>query len=993
MRYLLLFIFFISLGFVQSQQTQIIEESYFADTTIGNIDNILDFIEVEDGILISASIDSAGSELPCIIKLDLNGEVVWSTIQNSLMNYQSCGKFDIELFEDGYIYGVSHDFISYYSRINHVWKVNASTGEVVWVNLNYVTKEVLNDIVEYDSTSFLISYINNFGIPTIGYFDKTMGDTIRTKTFNYYTEFPNIEVDNSKNIFLALKDSVYKFNANDFDQIIWRKSFDDGANYIEEISEIYLDDYDDLYVFGRNGSYSLTGLATCIKADNQTGEEVWSKNIGSANVRLSDFKDENGKIYTCHRTVYVGGGSYYFESSKIDKQSGVIDWRTYNNITPLGSPTGQSGGNTAALNLDTDCSGDVYLTGYYGDANYGPAAWGILKLDGSDGSKMYDLTITNDSTTYDLYSTGLGVCVFGDSPVILGLQDDGSNTYNGSYPLYVTLEPTTGDVLVRKRIGSGYQHYSKTIDIESFSNNTYVLKQFGKDVVIEQYDASQTLTWSQMISKPAILFADQLSIDSNYIYLSAHRKDSSFQPPFYQSETASIQLFKLNRSNGTIVDNDSITFNQAGVRSIELESDNNSAFMFYTENNNIKYVKWSASSISAPNTLEVAGSNVPFKGQLNIVSDIGNTSLYVLGTNELYEIDKNTLGKSTLFTYSQGTYYDHIWLGDTLFISGQNSSGNQIVSALDFNSGSSLWEYNNGQNGEFTKIKSDSLGFLYVAGTTNDRINVSRIAKTDGTESWTNYLDTIAYPNSETYDLLVNNSDSYVAVGGAIKNPNGSSDAVIYINELQNNHSDSIIRFDENVRQSVTTSLGLLEDNSILAGGAHNRIIYPNAGFLYRIGHDGCYYLVSLVINNSNTLTASPGMDQYQWFDCNSSLAIPGETSQDFTPTYNGEFAVEVTSGSCIAMSDCSLIDDLSTDENSLDLFNIYPNPSSGKFTISSDKNFSQITITNLTGEEIIVENVVKNSHIIDLSKEAKGIYLCKIYSTQGIFTKKLVKQ
>ena len=57
-----------------------------------------------------------------------------------------------------------------------------------------------------------------------------------------------------------------------------------------------------------------------------------------------------------------------------------------------------------------DRNNNVYLTGYYGDANYGPECWGILKLDSNTGDALYEVTITEDSSYYDDISIGLAAC-------------------------------------------------------------------------------------------------------------------------------------------------------------------------------------------------------------------------------------------------------------------------------------------------------------------------------------------------------------------------------------------------------------------------------------------------------------------------------------------------------------------------------------------------------------------------------------------------------
>ena len=78
----------------------------------------------------------------------------------------------------------------------------------------------------------------------------------------------------------------------------------------------------------------------------------------------------------------------------------------------------------------------------------------------------------------------------------------------------------------------------------------------------------------------------------------------------------------------------------------------------------------------------------------------------------------------------------------------------------------------------------------------------------------------------------------------------------------------------------------------------------------------GCDSLITLDLTVSsvdasttsmgNTITASMAGATYQWIDCNNgSMPIMGETSQAFTATMSGDYAVIVTNGPCVDTSAC----------------------------------------------------------------------------------------
>lgn len=77
------------------------------------------------------------------------------------------------------------------------------------------------------------------------------------------------------------------------------------------------------------------------------------------------------------------------------------------------------------------------------------------------------------------------------------------------------------------------------------------------------------------------------------------------------------------------------------------------------------------------------------------------------------------------------------------------------------------------------------------------------------------------------------------------------------------------------------------------------------------------------------------------------------------------------------------------------DDFKIYPNPSSGKFTINFSKPFvnpATIYIYDMVGKLIYNrENIVRKNVQVDLGNTKKGFYLISIISNKEIFTKKIL--
>lgn len=126
----------------------------------------------------------------------------------------------------------------------------------------------------------------------------------------------------------------------------------------------------------------------------------------------------------------------------------------------------------------------------------------------------------------------------------------------------------------------------------------------------------------------------------------------------------------------------------------------------------------------------------------------------------------------------------------------------------------------------------------------------------------------------------------------------------------------------------------------------------------------------------------------YQWINCLDNEPIPGATFQTYDPTTTGDYAVIVHYNGCVGTSNCLYFDLADLHEFNLnEQIQIFPNPSTGLYTISSSTSIDQLKIYNSVGE-IILTN--RNSATFNLSNQKKGIYIVEI-SAHGTTTMKRV--
>ena len=140
----------------------------------------------------------------------------------------------------------------------------------------------------------------------------------------------------------------------------------------------------------------------------------------------------------------------------------------------------------------------------------------------------------------------------------------------------------------------------------------------------------------------------------------------------------------------------------------------------------------------------------------------------------------------------------------------------------------------------------------------------------------------------------------------------------------------------------------------------------------------------------SNQLGAS-----YRWLDCDNNMAvISGEVSQSFTPSSNGSYAVEVTSGSCVEISECINFNTLGVDQFTKDDIDIFPNPVTSKLQVNLKViEQAQLSILNIEGKKVLELQLLKKLNEIDMSNLSNGVYFIKVISVDKEGAFKIVKE
>ena len=151
------------------------------------------------------------------------------------------------------------------------------------------------------------------------------------------------------------------------------------------------------------------------------------------------------------------------------------------------------------------------------------------------------------------------------------------------------------------------------------------------------------------------------------------------------------------------------------------------------------------------------------------------------------------------------------------------------------------------------------------------------------------------------------------------------------------------------------------------------------------------------VINNavtqaSGVLTATQSGAAYQWYNCTTGI-IATATNQTFTPIIVGDYRVAITLNGCSLDSNCITVTTLSSNDFDTANFSYYPNPTTGILNVSYSFEIAKVQVSNMLGQEVLLQNTNAKEAQIDLQFLPSGTYLVKLTSDDKVKTIKIVKE
>ena len=254
-----------------------------------------------------------------------------------------------------------------------------------------------------------------------------------------------------------------------------------------------------------------------------------------------------------------------------------------------------------------------------------------------------------------------------------------------------------------------------------------------------------------------------------------------------------------------------------------------------------------------------------------------------------------------------------------------------------------------------------------------------------------------------------NNVSASICQGNTYTFPDGYTDTVatVHTSHLNSIHScDSIVvtTLSVNPNYSQNISASICQGNTYtFPDGYTDTIATVHISHLSSIYSCDSIIVTNLTINNAfvtqsgnilsaNTTTGSA----YQWLDCMQGNApIAGATSQTYTVTINGSYAVVVVQNGCTDTSTCYIVSTVNIADNNFNKsLSLYPNPATTTFTIESTNKIQSIKVFDILGEEILKQVQNDQRVSIDVSGIAKGIYFVQITdANKNVVNRKVVVQ
>ncbi len=441
--------------------------------------------------------------ISAIVKVDTSGKTLWTAYPT---NYVDAGIEAGDLSFEQIMLGRDSNL---YCRIgyNKIAKIRGNNGITDWIVPLQPLVGTVADMVDYDPESILfVSAKSNDTIVRLQRYKKLNGQNLGYLDISCPgMGFLGIHIASNGNIYLVNKDSCYKYTGYNNPTLEWKVKTCTNTDKFMSIQRVYQEG-NNLIIFGNKESGFHNGMISCI--DFPTGTLKWfSKNGGSYDFSLGDFKIKNGFLYATWRHLYVGSISERCFINKINMNTGEKMWE-FNHA--FRTQTVILNKAEAMVSLDIDDHEVLYLAGYGLPDNETISRWSFMKVRGADGAILKKGFIPGSYTDFD-NPLGISAKIVGNKFYSTGLMP----SYMGAYSSADTSDLTPGK---SQLYVPTIQYTSSVTGIKNVSTNKkIILKKIGKSLKIELTDLYLNKIWEKNIGDTTYPYhaVDMIGVNDN----------------------------------------------------------------------------------------------------------------------------------------------------------------------------------------------------------------------------------------------------------------------------------------------------------------------------------------------------------------------------------------------------------------------------------------------------------------------------------------------
>lgn len=551
--------------------------------------------------------------------------------------------------------------------------------------------------------------------------------------------------------------------------------------------------------------------------------------------------------------------------------------------------------------------------------------------------------------------------------------------------------------------------FRDTVDFDPGSGVYNLTPFYGFDIYILKLDADGNFVWAKSIGAGGIADvpkAIKIDREGNIYIAGMYGYSCDFDPGpavYGLSATNGGFVLKLN-ANGEFIWARNTTGNSDGADVYNIfafEADQvGNVYLAGNYRGNVDFDPGAGTfyGASGPGHIRTFVCKIDTSWNLAWIADVGGS-----GGSGARTVDLDKAGN----VYFTGVFMFSLDFDPGAGVYNLNGSGQDdiFIEKLD-NNGNFIWAKAIGSNGFDDAVYAadvDRNGNLYMTGMFNATVDFDPGIDT--------FNLTASNGNSDAFICKLDSAGNFVAAGKLGGNGKDAGNGIYtwHGNVYVTGNFQSSADFDPGPTTYMLNGVPSTTDMFILklscAASYHSMAVTACDSFTSPSGkhqwkHSGTYQdmivnstgcdsviTIQLTINKVDTsvvnayplLIANATGASYQWLNCNSNFApVQNATSQSFTLTESGSYAVQVEQNGCFNTSECISVKECEFEKD----LKVFPNPTTGVISITPGSGCygTVATIYDVLGRVVMNESFdTGGTFDINLSNFALGVYLVKL--------------